>query len=701
MSKSKAYFLTENFFQKLNKKERKNFFKLAKNYKNIVKIIFSICNLLLIFVLFALYFFNKKDCKEINNFVKVQKNINNIDMLFDLSSKIDKYTQWYNKLFLFSLKSEDLDFIINRKMQEKVSNEYSYHFEILIHKKLSYYERKQDWVNIFKTLRVYLMLAKKEPFDLEVVRNWYKRNLIELDDIHLVNKLNNILKNLSSEFFTSFEPNADLCSSIFDQINSFSFSEIIYSYIQRNLSRSSLKFDSVFVKKLDGILNQKTLNSTIKYIYTKSGYQEFNDLKKELLNVVSCISYLKIDKHIFDLYNVIESVEMLFFEDYNYYWTNFFNKIRFISSDNIISYHQNLRNISLNFYQVFNFFSKMEKDYLISSSGNLKNISNKVQDIVKVDKINDYLDTNNNDYKIINLDQFKKSYEMMREDVKVMEKMLNKIITTGKIEESCFNQLNVIDSEDSVIKKVLINSKVLNVFLAKMQENLIVNLKNIIIKNASCHINSLWKNQVLFYYRKKILLKYPFNVANYQLQVNLSDFIEFFSPIGILSQFRQKYLSSSKVVLHDYTKELFKTVDKFQSLWFDKDNQLKIVFLIKSITKNYMIKEFEIDILGKKIKSTKQAVLLEFSNDNLSGFTKINVRKNAKKEQIYFQGDWGWYKFMKIDDKNRNFNHQDININVNTCLGKINLVLHFNDKFISLSQMNNAIVRTITSQVVK
>ncbi|MDA8561915.1 hypothetical protein N9L02_02240, partial [Gammaproteobacteria bacterium] len=201
--------------------------------------------------------------------------------------------------------------------------------------------------------------------------------------------------------------------------------------------------------------------------------------------------------------------------------------------------------------------------------------------------------------------------------------------------------------------------------------NLATNTWHLMIKNTGEYIQNAWQQNIMLTYHASIENNYPFDQKS-GTEVDLNQFINFFSPNGKLSNFYQIFLkpftytaenrkfadwlvlNNEKISTSDKILKRYKSIKKIQQAFFPNgDNKLYVPFSLQPITLDKSLKTFTLNINGQEVIFEKNnSKLINWPGAKKLHATTINfVTPENKLISETIDGNWGWFKLVTQSTK--------------------------------------------------
>lgn len=372
-----------------------------------------------------------------------------------------------------------------------------------------------------------------------------------------------------------------------------------------------------------------------KYLNKNSIYGEVNN-KERLLSEINFLYLKDVDKHSEKLINSISPVSSkLTLEE-------IINGLNIILNNRLLV-DWLMTNINLTDNINRNVFYKLQNYFFKGSS----NYYSKIQKIQKeVEALHE---------KITNIYFHRNNYELF----------LNDII-------SLFNQ------EDNYLERLKFSTKNLPKPINKIYGNIIYSIERSIFNEMAKTINLLWQKEVISKYQ---LMKpcFPFNPSSH-IELDITNFISFFDENGIINGFITKYVAPLSVLNNisagiKTTKDYTYFINDIKSIQtnFGLNDVTKVNLKVTPTYLSPNIIKAELNIFNQSIiykHGLRYSTNININKENLNSTnTKIIFTSLINNDQTSIEndGDWSWYKFLKLNDLNNNIRHTEISF---SCGGK-------------------------------
>ena len=632
---------------------------------------------------------------------------NQLKYALKLKQLLDKKSR---SIFLFSLynkqKKATLDKIIAANIKNNVASTIqSITYETLLQQFLS--GQILECLNTFKT---YLILAGIENPDKDSIHAWYNNNL------HTIASRANLSVNeaillqpyIEDQIPNVIEIDLDLYNKIISYFQTNIFPNILFQYLNSIINKTDGHLSDLVPKNLTHLFDSQIYDTNIEYIYTKKGYA---DLKKIFAKFASCVKSINHLNAILGnnyIEDINKELEDIFLSNYQANWNNVLKRLKYAPIRKLDSCTINLKHIADDISGVIHVIEQVEAKMLIMQP-NLNNLKRHVpQNVSEVKDAQQNLKNNlaHSIYEAIieytpikkaNISELKNTIETNLES-NLAEISAISIINNPQAKYT--KVLEKITGEESFIKKSLQVAKLLPNPLNEMHSHLIKDIENLLKAEAKELLNSVWKKNVYTPCKEQIANKYPFNPVNYQNQLSLDEFHNFFGPEGKVALFRKNYLAHNAFELSDNAKNALKVLDNVTKYWFNKDGDLNVTFVITNLQICTNLKSINCTLLNKplSVKSNFNEPVIYTLEKGLEGVAKMEFigKKKNQISHLSYIGPWGWYKMLRLDTQSLT-PIQHLNKTISSPIGDVTLNLYFKDFFMPLPKtLQNIIPKTIT-----
>ncbi|QEK39902.1 ImcF-related family protein [Candidatus Sneabacter namystus] len=660
---------------------------------SVLAISFSIC----ILILFVAY---QQNVSEIHFMEEVTKNMTsskkntskNVEGIRRTLNAVEK--NWASLLYNFSLSNSQINKLLENKLITTTKNSCAPSLLYLSHERVQTYLSKGKWDDLLSAFRVYLMLHNKESFDIKLVSQWFYEHKDSLQQLTSTTdkEIKYILDNMSPKMFSNARIDGNLCAKIIATVQSPTLSQSVYNMIVHNLSKQPpIKVIDCIPKGMTYLLHPSITEAQMPYLYTKEGYKALKTWKKKIVNSLVGISYLENALDISVVQTALEDMEEIYKDNYENQWFSLLAKIRIKPTSNIRDFLKFSKTLSAELSTIFLLITQLEKKILIQDNSHLSNVISDVTSNILAKK--------DIEIEALKPEKFIQYTPLQREEAHAIKAKIQEnlqeiisysasIVSANDPNLACHRIFSAIQQEDSAIRKGETLANTLPTPIDAIYADFISGLEHLLHKHSAEHVNSVWDKKIRSYYIKHLAKKYPFCSANYNDQVNLAYFKEFFAEGGHLSTFKQEYVDKGLHLLSPDAIKAMKFFENIQNHWFAKDEQLKVAFSVTHVTIEPKVKKVAVSMCGKTTHVTH-------SNPGPNEFIwedpTVDIAKvvfstrSSPSTSIVYVGPWSWYKLLQLDHVGKSTPGKAIRRTFLSPGGEeMNFSLHFSTEFFSL-----------------
>jgi type VI secretion system protein ImpL len=712
---NKHLYFTDDFFTSfllnINKLFKENYLKHYSNSLNFfigVALTLSLC----LSGLYLSYSKNSNDLQEISRLLtgREYKKSNRQEQLSKLSHILAEKTSLENRLYFLTAWAVSISKSLDNNLKDNINNDLIPALVIFLENELTKTLHNGDIKSLLEAFKVYLMILRLEPIDPKYIKNWY---LARADHISMLlgissNLLTESLVKMDIKTLQKTRIDRDLSIRVLALFDSSNLARIIYNFgVSRLGNKPDINPVNILPESFLNILSPNLINTAIPYAYTKEGYQEYSGYSMKILKEVIGITYLNKVLPSGKLRDSIQEANSMYMSDYAANWGDFLFKIQFKEANNLKEALHIVKRIQSNISLIFKFLKQVDKDVsvIISSKTPLTNLQNQISEnsgIINMDELSagnrlygaedEFLE-----YKPLDKASIANIQEKLLTNTRELTEFLSSILVRENLNAACFELAGKIEStEESPITKI---DKTFQTFPSPLDfafGTVIDNIKRLVYKYASNHINQSWEAVIYKFYTEKIQNKYPINSSNYNNQLLVKDFMTFFSKSGLLDGFATQYLSLKGITLNKQAKELMKFAEIVRKYWFNDEGQLQIQFTITPTRMESSLSKVILSMVGTEITFARgnfepsSLVWPGKIQNSETELTKINfINNKLKKALIYYNGSWAWYRFLELD--NYNFvlsGSNSINNIIKSPLGDFEFSVTFNGNIPLLDEKN-------------
>jgi type VI protein secretion system component VasK len=611
---------------------------------------------------------------------------------------------WYRPIYGIELADQRLINLLDKKLLKDTKHYCVPYMMNLIRNQMSTQLKCENWQELLASFRIYLMLIGKELFNKSAVSEWFlesKDLLAEVLPLQGV-EMSELLQSITPEMFAHMEGDYSLYESILEFMQSAAFSQSIYNHIsEKLLAKPALEISKFAPKRLLCFLNPAIFTVKVPYLYTKEGYADFASHKKAITRAFLKIEHLNDVLDSEQIKKAIEETTENYKEAYEAILRNMWSKIQFKNSKDVEECLETFKAISEESPSLMHFIRRIEKSILIQNVTNLgidylNHNELLEQGKSKLEGLGAIMPEPFSSYVLMNQEAFKSAGERIQQNLVAFVQCAAGIVNGKNPHHTCYKLMIETPKEEFVIYQGLVLANTLPFPLGSMYKDLVENFNALLNKNSAIYVNTAWYRDIYSYYVANIQNKYPLHSLNYQNQLSIEDFTEFFAVGGRFDRFKKTYLESGKLVLASQAKKVIKYFEQIQSHWFGENTQLKVAFSITNVTISSMIKHVELHMLGQQIGiNSSNLGPNEFVLTNKGPeIAKVEFLDNKKVSMsTVYAGPWSWYRLLALEDALGG--SEPLRKVLKTSGGEMGFMVHFHSRFFPLSNQTINVPKAI------
>lgn len=645
----------------------------------------------------------------------LQSNGQNVNRSDYLKLIVEKQKNFKNKIFPSTL-DKKLEDLLTLSVSQDIEANIVPGLVVFLENSLKKDLHNKNIESLLSNFKIYLMVTGLEEFNTELLRNWYNKNLKEINA--LLNEsqrvsLNEQFNKLHYSFFSKISPNQVLYNEIISALSSSSIAKDVHAAITRNLKDNyPLYISSVLPQNSAQIFEADFINLTIPFLYTKKGYKAYIEYQKKILADIAEISCFN---HILsrnDLINAVKESGSIYSEHYLAYWNELFSSVKFKNLESLEDALSLLKKLDSDTSIITRFFQQLETEISTNTQPILEPsalLAEKAQNLPANKLTQDSL---SNIYKEVEESLIYKQNSQVTsaetkgkisKNIKSLTNLVSSLIAAQNTDEAAFVAMKKTDSDNHIIK-IEQDFVALAQPLDSLYGALVDNVKNIIYHHAANYVNLKWQDLVYSFYMEKLSSKYPINRNNYDHQVLPKDFTAFFAKNGIVESFYTEYLVASGMQISSQSAAFFKFAEQVKAAWFNDDGKLIVPFLLTPNSIDPGIKQISLSLLDQEIlcsadKIEPASFEWKAQKGDLAHVKLLFLDKKGSKSTVYYNGLWSWYKFLALDKRQNNTSSPilitEISNNLESPLGNFEFSVSFNVKLPLLSLSSSFVPQKI------
>lgn len=640
---NRSYFIEELFKKRINSSKKRSL-TLARHQQLLAPTINHLWALLVVIFIVGIssiigyqsYRKNILAMDQITLALEAPSTNNSPNNLIEIITQLEKYsTSWWLRLGINKTKA--LQQLLTETHQNLLTNYLTSELEKYLNTAIN----NQDLsgrLRLYRGLKIYLMLGRKERLNLAEVKNWFNDYWIESHP----NKDQEQKQELLQQLFTilllpnKINLNQQIISLARENLNHASPAQLAYLLLENTYADQTLNVDA---------------SRSISKMYTKEKFHEIYN--HSLANTLANLQ--KYDWVIGDLSpkirdgingNTINDLKDLYIEQYVAAWESLIQPTTNVEFKSLTEIAKHLKSISAPGSSLFT---------------RLKQIKYHTDINDPPPKLSAELNTKLPDLSTINLEELKNNLGTLARDITL-------IADNSDPNQAAFIALvnylrnNPHDNPITALKD-LANRE--SIGLRNYLLSLTNNIWQVLFEAAYNHINYEWNHLIMPKYQANLEHKYPLFKESKE-DVRLEDFNNFFGPHGVVDGFFSRYIEP--LVNADKTNWTWKSIDdqkiNFSSTFLEvflraaliqkmfypsKISNLKLEFTLTPTITTHNIMNFILHIDGQKVFFTdedKKTQALVWPGPQPGSVTISFINAQGKYFTLSELGTWAWFRML-------------------------------------------------------